>query len=574
MPTPTDTQTQDTSRPDGWARRDAPAGEAQKPRLRLLFHPDLSRVGAVALDGLDAPGAWLAVGRQHPRWTAPGGAGGPLEDPLVSRAQLRVRFRPELGLFEVEPVADARRALARLELDDGPARTVPLTATALLPPGTCVAIGDRALLALELGRHRHPESDRLGMVGEGEAMWALRDELWSVSRFGRPVLIQGETGAGKELVAHALHRLSDRRAGPFVPVNCGALPEALGESALFGHRRGAFTGATADEKGLFRAADGGTLVLDEVGELSLPLQAKLLRVLQEGVVVPVGAQEGQRVDVRVVAATHRDLGAQVKAGRLREDLYHRLAAHVVQVPSLRARRLDVPELFIHALGKLRAVHRELDWLWSEGLDWRPALPIGFVAALLQRPWSGNVRELQNVAERCARLNLTPGDFHPPELFEPLAALAAPPRPPTPAGPIEAPVQLASERLGLAPRTVVKLLPPPVLAALHQEAERQQLPAEAQVQALRARAAQALLGLLEPQDFNQSNVAQSLGVSRTTLIKLMDDLGLPRAADLTADQIAQACAAAGGDLEAAARGLRVSVTALKKRLTLLNLGGPR
>ncbi len=261
----------------------------------------------------------------------------------------------------------------------------------------------------------HPsDADRIGLVGEHEILWALRDEIRSVAQFGRSALVTGPTGAGKELVARALHAESARARGPFVPVNCAALPETLVEAVLFGHKKGAFTGADTEEKGLFRAADGGTLFLDELGELPLAVQPKLLRVLQDGVVVPVGAHEGRRVDVRAVAATHRDLEAQVKAGGLREDLYHRMSAHVLHVPSLAERRFDVPELFVFLLGRLRQEHPTLGWLWESGRAWRPALPIGFMADLVRRPWSGNVRELQNLVERTARLNLHPGTFRAPD----------------------------------------------------------------------------------------------------------------------------------------------------------------
>src|SRR5213078_421451 len=246
----------------------------------------------------------------------------------------------------------ARRPLHVVDLDGGAiggAAAAPVTGPIQLAPGACVAVGDRVLLGLELARVRAPDADRLGLVGESEVVWALRDEIRSVAQFGGAALVIGPTGAGKELVARALHHQSPRAAGPFVPVNCGALPETLVESALFGHRKGAFTGADADGKGLFRAADGGTLFLDELGELPVAVQPKLLRVLQDGVVTPVGAHEGRRVDVRVVGATHRDLEAEVRAGRLREDLYHRMAAHVLRVPSLAERRLDTPELFVHLL---------------------------------------------------------------------------------------------------------------------------------------------------------------------------------------------------------------------------------
>ena len=596
-------QTQDAIDHDGWsAWLRGRSREEQVPRLRLLYHCDLARIGALSMPGAVAL-RWLTLGRHDAIFGGFDSAVRALDDPQVSRAQLRVRWLPDPQRFEVEPVASARRPLHLVDLDAafaGDLGAAPLTGPTLVPPGACIAIGDRVLLGLELARVHPPDADRLGLVGESELAWALRDEIRSVAKFGGSALVLGPTGAGKELVARALHRESPRAAGPFVPVNCGALPEALVESALFGHKKGAFTGADADKKGLFQAADGGTIFLDELGELPLAVQPKLLRVLQDGVVTPVGVNEGRRVDVRVIGATHRDLEGQVHAGRLREDLYHRMATHVLRVPSLAERRFDVPELFVHMLRGLSSVHAALAWLWEGGQTWQATLPIGFIADLMRRPWSGNVRELQNLAERTARRNLHPGTFQAPDheggaagprpravedpeapANAPASALARSPAssgeaPPADAEPPavvpEALLRAAGEALGLAHKTVLKLLPPEALSALDAEAVRERLDDASLAARLRARAAEALLALLEARAFNQSAVAAALGTSRTTLIKLMDDLDLPRATDLGAEEIARARAQAGGDLDAAARILRVSPSALKKRVTLLNLKG--
>jgi len=207
------------------------------------------------------------------------------------------------------------------------------------------------------------------------------------------VLIEGETGTGKELVARGIHRASPRADGPFVAVNCAALPEALLESELFGHRRGAFTGASQDHRGLFEAAGGGTILLDEIGEMPLPMQAKLLRVLQENEIIPVGDTRPRRIDVRVVSATNRDLSDAVQKQTFRQDLYYRLAAFPIRVPPLRDRRDDVPLLAHHFLRA--AAERQSRRL--EGID--PAA----MEALVQFAWPGNVRELQNEMERAATL---------------------------------------------------------------------------------------------------------------------------------------------------------------------------
>jgi two-component system response regulator FlrC len=201
------------------------------------------------------------------------------------------------------------------------------------------------------------------------------------------VLIEGPTGAGKEGLARFIHARSPRAAGPLVAINCAALPEAMLEAILFGHERGAFTGAAGDSLGLFRAAAGGTLLLDEVGELPLGLQAKLLRALQEREVLPVGATRAVRVDVRIIAATNRDLAGEVHAGRLREDLYWRLAVFPLAVPPLAERPADVAAIAAALL--LR--HGEPDGRW-----W--PLPEA-VSALERAPWPGNVRQLENVLQR-------------------------------------------------------------------------------------------------------------------------------------------------------------------------------
>ncbi len=232
-----------------------------------------------------------------------------------------------------------------------------------------------------------------GMVGRSEPMQRLFRLVEKAAAFPTTVLVTGESGVGKELVARALHREGPRARKPFVAVNCGAIPEALLESELFGHVRGAFTGAHADHKGLFEAADGGTLFLDEIGELPFSLQVKLLRVLQEGTIRPVGGSRDREVDVRVVAATVRDLAAEVAAGRFREDLLYRLDVLRIHVPPLRERKEDVPLLVEHFLSQ-----------FSErfGVDLEGVSPKA-LRALLAYPWPGNVRELENVLERAVVL---------------------------------------------------------------------------------------------------------------------------------------------------------------------------
>jgi DNA-binding NtrC family response regulator len=206
------------------------------------------------------------------------------------------------------------------------------------------------------------------------------------------VLVQGESGTGKELVARAIHALSPRAAGPFVPVDCGALPESIIESELFGHEKGAFTGAVGAKPGLFRLADGGTLFLDEIGEIPPTIQAKMLRALQAREVRPVGGSGAIPVDLRVISATHRDLAAMVASGAFRSDLFYRLHVVRIEIPALRERREDVPVLARHFLAKHRRAASQV-----EGLD------EGALERLVQYDWPGNVRELENVIESALAL---------------------------------------------------------------------------------------------------------------------------------------------------------------------------
>lgn len=228
------------------------------------------------------------------------------------------------------------------------------------------------------------------------------------------VLILGESGTGKELLARALHAASHRAARPFVALNCAALPETLAESLLFGHSRGAFSGATQDHIGQIQAADGGTLLLDEVGELPLALQAKLLRFLESGEYHPVGQTSARRADVRVLAATHRDLAAMVRDGSFRADLYYRLHVVPLELPALRARRGDIALLLEHFTARLSTQH-DLP---------APRYSNAAIARLREHPWPGNVRELRNFCERmlilCGGRDIEPANL-PQEIRAPRAA---------------------------------------------------------------------------------------------------------------------------------------------------------
>jgi len=261
-----------------------------------------------------------------------------------------------------------------------------------------VAVVERALQAHAGGDDsaaapQAPAEDAGALLGHSAAMRTVHKRIGLAAASDLPVLVSGETGTGKELVARALHRASARAGAAFVAVNCAAIPAELIESELFGYRKGAFSGAVADRPGLIREADGGTLFLDEIGDMPLPMQAKLLRFLQEGEVSPLGGRGAQKVDVRVVAATHRELAQLVADGRFRSDLRYRLNVVPIELPPLRERGDDIVLLAQHFL--------------EEGASAPRTLSAAAQARLRAYPWPGNVRELRNAMQRCQVLVRTP-----------------------------------------------------------------------------------------------------------------------------------------------------------------------
>lgn len=242
-----------------------------------------------------------------------------------------------------------------------------------------------------------PQGAAAKMLGTSPAIQKVHTLIEKLARGQAPVYIKGESGTGKELAARLMHELGPRAGKPFVPVNCGAIPEQLMESEFFGHKKGSFTGATSDKEGLFQAADGGTLFLDEVGDLPLHMQVKLLRAIQEKTVRPIGSQAELRVDLRVLSATHKNLGDLVNEGRFRQDLYYRLNVIELTLPSLRERSEDIPLLTKTLCKKISDAH---------GIT-APTLSAETLQALSVYDFPGNVRELENVLERA--LTLSDGD---------------------------------------------------------------------------------------------------------------------------------------------------------------------
>jgi two-component system, NtrC family, nitrogen regulation response regulator NtrX len=343
---------------------------------------------------------------------------------------------------------------------------------------------ERRAMAAEVAGLRALTEGRWEMVGKSPAMAALFAQIAKVAPTRSRVLITGESGTGKELIARAIHRESPLRSKPFVKVNCAAIPPELIESELFGHERGAFTGATARKKGLFELADSGTIFLDEIGDMVVSAQAKVLRVLQSGEFTRVGGEQTLKVDVRVIAATNRDLQAAAAAGQFREDLYFRLNVVPLKAPGLRERADDVPLL---CASFVEQICRE------NGMKTKSIAPDA-VAMLQAYPWPGNVRELRNVIERLVILSedsIGVGDL--PE--EIVAEAARRSRPPTPVVPA----------LDLPPEA--KALP---LREFRDLMERQYIRAK-----------------LDEHGWNISRTAVALGIERTNLHKKMRALGLSR-----------------------------------------------
>jgi two-component system, NtrC family, nitrogen regulation response regulator NtrX len=330
------------------------------------------------------------------------------------------RWRPQLVFLDVKMGGvDGIEALKRMRASDPGATIVMISGHATIQTAVeATQLGaydilekpldtDRILVTLrnalqhlelneENTRLKQTIESRYEIVGRSYAIRALIDKIDKVAKTPARVLISGENGTGKELVARAIHRESLRGSGPFVEVNCAAIPSELIESELFGHMKGSFTGAIADRAGKFEQANGGTLFLDEVGDMSAAAQAKVLRALQDNVVTRIGGSKPVQVDVRVLAATNKTLEEEITAGRFREDLFYRLNVVPVHVPPLRERREDIPQLVAHFVAQLTE---------REGMPPR-AVTADAVARLQSLDWPGNVRELKNTIERL--LILSPG----------------------------------------------------------------------------------------------------------------------------------------------------------------------
>ena len=530
--------------------------------LTILSHPDPRRIGErAALAELNRPFEGKAeLGRHHPRFSPPGTSWNdrPLDDPYLSRKSWQIRS-DEHGLELIRGQSSTDLVLDGESVDE-----TAFVAHESLELGVTLELSGRIALLL----HRLPQSlfaaseaeppDR-NMVGAAPGLLKVRSAVRRVADLGVPVLIRGESGTGKELVAQALHRQSRRAAKPFVAVDLGVLSPTLAAAELFGHAKGAFTGAGTAREGFFRAAEGGTLFLDEIGEATPEVQAMLLRVLETRQVVPVGSHRPISLNVRLIAATDSDLVARSRRGDFKEPLLHRLAAYVVELPPLRERREDIGRLFVHLA---RPVLRELGEDYRLNLpakDGRPWLPPGLIARLARQSWTGNVRQLANVVRQLVIDSREEGRLNDdPQLLDALN-LSAPPRPPVKSEHPLPPEPAFQEPNPTEPSEKLND-PTPVDPSNAQRPQRPSQLTDEQVEEAMAAC-----------DFEPAAAARHLGIGRPSLYKLVRRHPTLRlASDIPQQELQSALNSVDGQVADAAVLLCVSKRALGRRLTELGL----
>ncbi|MDI1436222.1 sigma 54-interacting transcriptional regulator [Polyangium sorediatum] len=502
------------------------------PALTIVAHPNADRVGERALLDALAPGKELELSRNAPDFTRPGAVlGAGLGDPFVSRKPIRLAPTESGGIVlragdaGTDVVVGARvRGSVEIEAAD-------------IDAGVPITLADRVVLLLhriELDVEDGPVA--LGMIGQSAGIRRVRSMLERVADLPVPVLIRGETGTGKELVARALHERSPRRQKPFVSVNLGAIPRELAAAELFGTEKGAFTGATSDRSGFFRAAQGGTLFLDEVGEAPPEVQVMLLRVLEAGEFYPVGGRTPHSTDVRLVAATDANLEEHIREGRFKAPLLHRLAGYELRLPPLRERREDLGILLHHfAREELQSIG-EAHKLAPKDPYAEPWMPATLAARLVRFSWPGNIRQLRNVARQLvigsrgqARL-----------LVDPRLDAELEERAPAPAPGGSAP---SAREAASAPRRKP--------SDVHEE---------------------ELTAALQEHAWDLKAAADKLGIPRSSMYDLIERCpSIRTAGDLRAEEIERSHREHAGDLDRMAAALKVSRRALQRRVKEMGLG---
>ena len=555
--------------------------------LSVLLHPNVARIGQVnALFSL-AVGGTRRLSRLEPDFHWHGvDRGEPLASPVLSRTPIIIRGT-EHGSISIENPAAINAVLVQGQALLGQ-REFPASD---LETGIVISLSGSVLVLLHwLSADRDPLPD-LGIFGESLEIRRVREEIRRVADLDACVLIRGESGSGKELVASAIHRQSRRQAESYITVNMGAIPSSVGASMLFGHARGAFTGAANPSPGFFGSADRGTLFLDEVGETPRDLQALLLRAIREGEIQPVGEPRARNVDVRVISATDADLNGMVERGQFAMPLLRRLEGYTIAIPPLRQRRDDLARLFFRFLTQELKDTGELDKLKEPQPSQKPWLPANVVASLLDYEWPGNVAELETIAKRIAITNRQRKGFYlDPMIAERLAHSRGPgaslaagtelsrtetgpstlqPATQQPATQQPATRQLATQSPGAQPVLTVQpisLAPTPTPPGQRPVT----LPARGK-DAASLEDAEIALAMREHR-FKIKAAAIALGVSRSWLnTRLESCQGIRKAKELGRDEILSASSAVGGELSAMAERLEVSEHGLKLRVKALELG---
>jgi two-component system nitrogen regulation response regulator GlnG len=495
-------------------------GLTRIPALTIVWHPDLERVGDVAplmalLENDVAP-----LTRRQPIFQPPGsGDGRPIGHNGMNRD-------PAFEVWAARDIFELRRgkANASVEVDGLPFDGTRRLSADDLRRGLILTVGGQFVFCLHFVHFPIMRGPSLGLLGTSDPIEDVRRSIRSFAddKSG-PVLLRGETGTGKELAALALHGAGPRRAGPFVGVNMSVLRPERAAADLFGYQKGAFTGATADHPGHFRAAAGGTVFFDEIGLASLDVQAMLLRVVEDRIVQPLGSAHTRKVDVRIIAATDMNLEQAVSAGRFLPALYHRVDRADITLPPLRDRREDIGVLLVHFLRTQFTDAAEPQRLQGADLKRKPWLSARDVAALALSPWSGNVRSLAGLAEKLVAKATGPNRVGTHAVIAEFLNRNLPDRP-------------IAEATPARPATAREIT------------------------------SDQLLEALDSAGWSRTRAAELLKVPRSTFWRWLGRYpDLRRVADLPMPEILRAKEACGGDLDVAARKLRVSATSLARRL---------
>ena len=528
-----DLTTQDASTQD--SLDDGSESGFPKIALTILHHPDGSRVGdGVVLDDI-AHGLPAEISRVHPKFTAADSASGlPLFHARVSREPVWLKHQSDGLVFT--PGGDKVRAAVDGETLQDP---VLVPRRRLVDKGALLELGKSVLLWIHSASPKPRSISEHGLVGVHPRMRAVKDAAARIAPLAVPVLICGESGVGKELVARAIHRLGPRADGPLVTVNMSAIPISMAAAELFGHARGAFTGAEQARKGCFERADGGTLFLDEIGETPGDIQPQLLRALESGEIQPVG-DTSRKVSIRLIAATDADLQRLVDEGKFRRSLLHRLQTALLVVPPLRQRVVDIPLLLHHFLRDQLEEFDAVHLLTGSSRQRTAWLGLDVITALMDYAFPGNVRELRNIASQIAihfhdrpRAKLPPGFVASgaSSAASPVAASATA----SPAGGSE------SEPAGE---------PVPAVESLTDDLVRE---------------------ALQSNRWNVSRTAQALGVAKNTVMARIRQIpGLRLASEIPESELRAVFERHGGDVDAMIDELQVSAHGLRLRLRELGL----